>query len=86
MIAAAAGVPSDLVGRQALLSPERAASGTLNLIIRSHAGIGAGDISREIERAGGTIRTSRDASNGRAILAVDIDQKNLFKLAKVRCC
>ncbi len=70
------------VGKQRLLSPERAASSTLSLVVRSHKGVDAGDLRAEIERAGGTV-THVQGFNGRQIVGVDIENRDLFKLARV---
>ncbi len=70
------------VGSQKLLSPERAASGTLSLVVRSHRGADPTELRADIERAGGTI-THGQSFNGREIMGVEIEKADLFKLAKV---
>ena len=70
------------VGIEPLLSPDRASSTTLNLIVRSHKGVDAADLANQISRAGGTITYSQ-SFNGRQILSVDIAESNLFRLARV---
>ena len=70
------------IGKQALLSPERASSGTLSLTIRSHKDVDAGDLAREIGKAGATILNSQEGA-GRVVASVEIDKRDLFKLARV---
>jgi hypothetical protein len=70
------------VGRTPLLSSERAASNTLNLIVRSHRGVSPADFRQDVEKIGGNVVASVEA-NGRIVLGVDINRTDIFKLAKV---
>jgi hypothetical protein len=70
------------VGVQRLLSPERASSSTLNLVVRLHKGEPSGRVKEDIARLGGKV-VHEQKYNHRTILAVDIERKKLFKLAKL---